>query len=195
MIQTDNDMYQISNLTPVKNVHVIGLAGPMGCGKSTIATMMVNALPRDKHTAYIISFADALKDLARSLGWNGEKDEKGRKLLQLLGTDICRNCIDINYVVWRWYEKIRNYFPVYQVSYCEKRLVIIADDVRFDNEANAILNLGGHIFSVRGRGHYSEDHPSEHGLTLTQNIDYIQNNGTYADLKKTVKRLIGDLFS
>jgi hypothetical protein len=38
-----------------------------------------------------INFGDYLKDLARRhFGWDGNKDEKGRTLLQYLGTDVVR---------------------------------------------------------------------------------------------------------
>jgi len=105
---------------------IIGLTGPMYAGKTTIA----NAL-RERYLKYygvdsrIMSMAGPLKALARQIGWNGLKDEKGRRLLQLLGTEVCRKCISDSY----WTDKFLD------SCIASKAEVIICDDVRFDNEA------------------------------------------------------------
>ena len=75
---------------------LFGIHGPAGSGKTTMAKGLIGALlNHDDATHTILPFAKPVKDVARNMGWNGEKDEKGRRLLQLLGTECGRECIDL----------------------------------------------------------------------------------------------------
>ena len=56
------------------------LSGKAGAGKDTCGEYLVSL----GYKRY--AFADELKEIARELGWNGEKDEKGRTFLQELGS-------------------------------------------------------------------------------------------------------------
>jgi energy-coupling factor transporter ATP-binding protein EcfA2 len=71
------------NVYQKKNIIVL-IAGKAGAGKSTVADFMLRGLPTDK-PSMISSFALGIKSIAYQMGWNGEKDEKGRRLLQQLG--------------------------------------------------------------------------------------------------------------
>lgn len=123
---------------------LIGILGEIGVGKSTVAEMIA------QQTAYshILPFAKPLKDLARSIGWNGKKDAKGRRLLQLLGTDICRECIDPNWHTNKWVEEVIKIVRQYDDP---KTPIIIADDLRFLNEASTVHASCGKIIRVVGR--------------------------------------------
>lgn len=59
---------------------LIGIAGRAGAGKTTIAKYLEH-----RHHFHRLAFADTLKYLATRMGWDGEKDERGRRLLQHLG--------------------------------------------------------------------------------------------------------------
>lgn len=66
---------------------VILVSGKAGSGKSTVADMLAKKL-RDipSMTVMEYGFADPIKYIAKAyFGWDGEKDEKGRKLLQQIG--------------------------------------------------------------------------------------------------------------
>ena len=162
---------------------IVGIIGDIGSGKTTLAKML-----QTRHDGIIIPFAKPLKDLAKSLGWNGEKDEKGRRLLQLLGTDILRNCIDPEWHTKRWYEIVLN-------AYGSGKQVIIADDVRFINEVENIRSKGGFIVRIIGRRYgnvpskidnfiynQSRQHSSELAMKAIKQDLTIDNSGSFTQL-------------
>jgi len=108
---------------------IIAIAGKAGSGKSTLAQAI--GYP-------VLSMAKEVKRLALDLGWNGVKDHQGRKLLQTLGTDLCRDCIDQDY----WIE-------------CWKRQYtggdVIIDDVRFANELEYFTSIGARTVLITSR--------------------------------------------
>lgn len=69
---------------------IIGISGKAGSGKDTSAKMIKKYLEEAcGDRVIIIHFADILKYIAAQYyDWDGQKDEKGRTLLQKLGTDI-----------------------------------------------------------------------------------------------------------
>ena len=70
-----------------KRTLVILVSGKAGSGKSTVASMLANKLADEPSLRVMFyGFADPIKYLARSyFGWDGEKDDKGRRLLQQIG--------------------------------------------------------------------------------------------------------------
>jgi hypothetical protein len=91
----------------------------------------------------ILSFAEGLKRCASEwFGWDGKKDERGRRLLQTLGTDAGRH-YDPEIWVRMW--KARAWALLATGNW------IVADDVRFENEAAAVRELGGLVVMVTGR--------------------------------------------
>jgi len=127
----------------------IGICGKAGSGKSTFARLLCNNL---KNYA-IVSFAEPIKTIAYSMGWNGKKDEKGRRLLQLLGTECGRKCIGEDVWVKKWQEKAHDIGAKFT----------IADDCRFDNEAE----ICDFVIKLTGRQDEECDmtHESERGLS------------------------------
>lgn len=58
-------------------------------GKDTVAELLKESLENKGNKVLITHFADLLKYICKTFfGWNGEKDEKGRTLLQYIGTDV-----------------------------------------------------------------------------------------------------------
>ena len=90
-----------------------------GAGKSTVAKALAEALYGE-----IISLASPIKEIAYQMGWDGNKDEKGRRLLQTLGTECGRNCIGKDVWVNKWLEK----------ALASDKDVVICDDLRFQTE-------------------------------------------------------------
>ena len=58
-------------------------------GKDTVAELIKEQLEGTGQRVLIIHFADLLKYICKQFfGWDGNKDEKGRTLLQFVGTDV-----------------------------------------------------------------------------------------------------------
>lgn len=120
---------------------LVGLAGYARSGKDAAAGALVD-LGYDRR-----GFADALKLLAGRIGWDGRKDDAGRKLLQDLGVGA-RDVLSPDV----WVDAL--------MSTIDGPTVIT--DVRFPNEVDAICDRGGVVVRVwrpgvaPARGHVSE---------------------------------------
>jgi len=146
---------------------IIGLNGQFKHGKSYFAQYLIDAATQAGMVAKIIPFAEPLKQIAKDqFGWDGEKDERGRRLLQVIGTDAGR---EYNPRIWvdKWLETVR-----VAMRYSD---LIIADDMRFGNEHDVIEWLQGFPVGINRHNPdlspYREPgmehlyaHPSEAGL-------------------------------
>lgn len=149
----------------------IGLIGLAGSGKDTIADIICADLNYKR-----ASFAEALKTLCLVMGWNGDKDARGRKLLQDVGMAFRAYDKDI------WVDKT--------ASTLEDQSTYVFTDVRFSNEADYIKNTrNGIIIRVvrpelkLGEAH---QHISESGQKDIE-VDYtLINDGTIEDLRKLI---------
>lgn len=117
---------------------IIGICGSAYAGKTTVADIIRDA---STNPYTIIPFAKALKDMAKSFGWDGKKDEKGRRFLQLLGTDVGR-CYIPTFWVDRWEDAVMNSFDSFSDAF------VIADDVRFPNEVESVKGAGGIVLKI-----------------------------------------------
>jgi len=168
---------------------VIGLCGPAGSGKGEVAKLLSNF-----GKTYTLPFAKPLKAMAKSFGWDGNKDEKGRKFLQLLGTEIGR-AYDQDYWVKRWAEEAKMILSAGVPGYPNilQYDILVADDTRFDNEADIIKSFGGFVVRLSGRKYdlgNNSTHASERGITESK-IDFtIDNSGTIEDLSDKIFRLL-----
>lgn len=164
---------------------VIGIAGQAAHGKSTVAQIIRGFCPHLK--VEVVPFAKALKEEASRLGWNGIKDEKGRKILQYLGTEVCRT-IDENY----WVNKFKQRVDSLKVD------VIICDDVRFPNEMNALLEMGAYLIKVKKREKLLDIFKKKHASELCFDEEgqfnlVIENYWGLEALEKQVEQVIKDL--
>jgi hypothetical protein len=172
---------------------LIGLCGAAGAGKNTVAGLLVDA---DGQPFLQVAFADPLYQCVslitgmpveqlqdRSLkeqpiGWLDGKSP--RQLLQSLGTEWGRELVCREIWVRSTMERIRG----------ESRSVVITD-VRFDNEAEAIVQAGGQVWRVVRGGPSCLDaaaaaHASEAGVSDYFVARIIANDGTLDDLKDAV---------
>lgn len=164
-------------------MYVVAIAGPLGSGKSTLGRLISAHYP----TCKVLPFAYPLKQAAINIGWDGKKDAKGRRLLQLLGTELGRQCIDENIWVNKW-EAQRSSAKGESVD------IVIADDMRFQNEINHILYLRGITIKILGRDAYEteeqKDHASEKGLE-DKYFDFIwDNSGTLEDMETFAQTVV-----
>lgn len=176
---------------------IVGLGGLMGSGKSAIASSLVF---RSKASA-IIPFAMPIKRMMLQLGVNpanvyvsSRKEEpldilcgkSAREAMQLLGTEWGRNMIGQDVWVNAWRAAVETELAVSNYA------LIIADDLRFDNEAVAIRQFGGIVLRVERNGvgwGTSDPHASER-------LDYdadavVTNNGTLQEAVAQVEKHIG----
>lgn len=128
---------------------ILGITGAAGSGKSTAAEEIVSKLGFVR-----VRFAGPLKAMARVLGLSWEQidgklketpcDLLGgntpRHAMQTLGTEWGRNCIHPNLWVNAWKHEVN------QPAFSHKP--IVADDVRFRNELDAIRDMGGVVLHI-----------------------------------------------
>lgn len=70
---------------------IVIFSGKARHGKDTAADHMVKELTEAGYSAIKIAYADYLKFVCKQyFGWNGEKDDIGRTILQTVGTDRTR---------------------------------------------------------------------------------------------------------
>jgi|TARA_B110000971_G_C20006818_1_gene499545 hypothetical protein len=190
---------------------IIGICGLIGCGKGTVADILV-----EEHNFKKLSFADKLKDgvatvfgwdrsmlegdTRQSREWREQRDEFWSKetkrnitpriVLQEFGTDCMRHGFDDS--IW--------------VSIVKQELIknptkdFVIPDVRFPNEALMIQKLNGHVWrAIRGPdpvwfrmyqdiGVEPKDvHESEWRWANVNFDAQVSNNGTLDDLKNQVQ--------
>ncbi len=121
---------------------IIAISGRLRSGKSTLARVI--ARQSTTRESSLVPFAAPLKEAAYYIGWDGKKDVKGRRLLQLLGTEVGRECIDPDIWVKKW--KALSLRLLEEVN---GHRVVLVDDLRFPNEAKAILEAGGLLVKIK----------------------------------------------
>ena len=119
---------------------IITVSGKAGHGKDTFASALSNTLQAMGYNVLIFHYADLLKMYCEKyFGWNGEKDEAGRTLLQYIGTDV-----------------IRKKRPNYWVDHAIDLLQVLKDrwdyciipDARFPNEMERWTKAGFKLTAV-----------------------------------------------
>jgi len=110
---------------------IITISGKAENGKDFCAKILKQKLENQNKKVMIIHYADYLKFVAKQyFGWNGEKDEKGRSILQYVGTDLARkNYPDI------WVNVVIMLIKAIFIDYD----YILIPDCRFPNEVNRLL--------------------------------------------------------
>lgn len=148
----------------------IGLIGLAGSGKDTAADALM-------FTHLRCSFASRLKGIARMLGWDGEKDERGRAFLQDIGMAARKYNPDV------WINLLKG-----EVSPVIQQLVFT--DVRFQNEADYVHSIGGIIVRIVRPGIIADNHESELKQSEVAADIEIVNDGTIEDLHNKIRNLI-----
>lgn len=167
---------------------VVGITGLIGTGK----TMVADALCAHQFTK--VKMAEPLKTMLRSIGMTddhieGSLKEKPNEMLcgqtpryamQTLGTEWGRQIIGEDVWVNLWAQQARDFLNL--------SVGVVADDVRFKNEAQAIRGLGGVVIrlerdGVERTGHKSEEQDFEADYTL-------HNNGSPEGLIANVRTIV-----
>lgn len=171
---------------------LIAFAGDTyGVGKTTAMEILrERLLLRAGITTVQVKFAQPLYDMQNFI-YNRANlplpDTKDRKLLQWLGTEWGREK-DPNL----WMDIFKNEVNILNQRY--PKYFIVNDDVRFDNEAETIKELGGKIIKIRGNSRIPQqgikNHKSEQGINETYIDFYINNDGGIDKLKASIEQLI-----
>ena len=145
------------------------------CGKAGSGKDLCCDIIEAKYRFTKMGFADNLKLIAKEvLGWSGEKDERGRRLLQEFGT-AC-----VNYDELFWPKRLENNHAFQKA----KRVVI--SDCRFPHEISWIKEQHGTVVRLVGRGGLpgaAGKHISETALDDYNDFDHIiDNSGSMAAL-------------
>ena len=168
---------------------VITISGKAQHGKSTAATYLKKHFESRGAKVLITNYGDLLKYICRQFfGWNGEKDEYGRSLLQHVGTDVVRTKSPDLWV--EFVTAILRFFPD-QWDY------VLIPDTRFPNEVELPKAAGldvSHLRIIRD-GFVSpltpeqQAHISETALDDARPDYVVRNDGTLEDFRQKLVEL------
>ena len=167
---------------------VICISGKAQHGKDTTATMLKSSLELMGNKVLIFHYADLLKYLCRQyFGWDGQKDDAGRTLLQYVGTDVVR-AADPNY----WVNFAVTFFKLFKDEWD----YILIPDCRFPNEINTMETHFDCMHLRVNRRNFdsplSEEqrkHISETALDYYPYDEDVHNDSTLSALQETVNEL------
>ena len=160
-------------------------------GKDTTANFMKEQLERIGKKVLICHYADLLKYICKTFfDWDGQKDDRGRTILQYVGTDTIRSKNE-DY----WVKFIADFLYMF---YNEWDYVLIPD-TRFPNEIEYMRNkFKSSVHTIRvnrpnfdsGLTEEQLKHPSECALDGYGTDILITNSGTLEDLELKVRHYI-----
>lgn len=173
-------------------MRVILISGSARFGKDSTAFMMKELFEKQKKKVLIIHYADNLKLFAKNyFGWSGQKDQKGRELLQWLGTDVIRKNYEDT-----WVDMVVALLKGIKTLYD----YIIIPDVRFPNEIDRMRDNFDCI-TVRvirpnfdnGLTEEQRKHPSETALDNYPMEYELINDGDLEKLLDTTRTFIKNI--
>lgn len=163
---------------------IIGIAGAKFSGKDTVGRAIAARAARQGLGTDRIFFAEPMKQaLCTMFGWTMEQLEDEhwkeqedpyygftpRKAMVTLGTEWGRVCMrdDLWLIIAR--RKIEASLRAYRLPF--------VTDVRFENEASMIRDMGGTILHIdNGQKRPAGSHPSEQGIALAAGDLYFRND-------------------
>jgi hypothetical protein len=160
----------------VKKVYLINGVG--GVGKDSFCSFCSEYI-----STLNISSVDKIKEAARILGWNGDKDEKSRKFL----ADLKYLSTDYNNNPYEYIKRTIEYFRRDDTPY---GLMFI--HVREPNEIHKIkTELNCETILVRNKNVRPITSNTADANVENYEYDYVINNdGTLDDLKETARRFV-----
>jgi hypothetical protein len=187
------DPYEAWHLPPLTAANdnlpkVVALSGLAGSGKSTLADYLI-----ERHGYVRVKFAGPLKKMMQAIGLSDEQIEgplkevpapllqgkTPRYAMQTAGTEWGRALIGEDFWTGLWTSTAN------EVLAQGKR--VVCDDCRFDNEADAVRDIGGVVLQLVGRGGLPGMHSSEQGCDVDL---VIHNASTVADLRERADQLL-----
>lgn len=172
---------------------IICISGKAGSGKDTVAGIMEKRLEEQGKRVLVTHNADLLKYICISFfGWNGEKDEHGRSLLQQVGTGAVRSR-NPDY----WVDFLIDMFAMFGDNWD----YVLIPDCRFPNEIDKLIKTGFDVTSVlimrpdlhssltaEQRSHVSETSMDGYSFNIG-----ILNDGSIGDLATKIDGILSQL--
>ncbi len=174
---------------------LIALCGLKTAGKSVVAEQLTANLPAGR-----VRFSGPLKDMLRVLGLNDAeieghlKEESSDKLcgqtprhaMVTLGTEWGREMIGEDIWVRAWENSVK--------AHLANGVDIITEDLRFENEYEAVRRLGGMVIRIERPGLVASDHPSEQFAQSMIADTVVHNDGDLKTLQTYSRtRLIAEI--
>lgn len=169
---------------------VICISGKARHGKDTLAGMLNEQLTAKGYRVLATHFGDLVKYICEKFfNWDGVKDEKGRTLLQYVGTDVVR-------------KQRPSYWTDFIVSVLElfpnEWDYVLIPDCRFPNEVECFIEHGMDTTLIRiNRPNFVSNltpeqlkHPSETAMDDYPPNLYVINDGTLEDLSDSIKDIL-----
>lgn len=163
-----------------KKTIVIMLSGRAGTGKSTSANYLNELAKQDGLESTVASFSTPLKNIAMSMGWDGKKDERGRKLLQRLGSEVGREYDEDMWckLLFGWLEGGRVYDVIFiddwrfvsEYKFVKNRFPYIPISVRIEAPDREILK-GTEDYNHISEISLPEDHPNFYDFSVLNKDD------------------------
>lgn len=170
---------------------VIMISGKAQNGKDTVARMIKEELDNNGKSSIIAHYGDLVKYICEKFfGWDGNKDERGRSLLQYVGTDVVRSK---DKTFWS------NFIVQMIKFFSDEWDYMMIPDCRFPDELDCIpVGIADtvHIRVVRGGTFKSpltpeqQRHPSETALDNCVPDVLIHNDGSLDDLRVKVNKWV-----
>ncbi len=166
----------------------IAFGGRMQVGKTTAADHLVG-----RHGFQKYALADPIKRIAsEAFGWDGRKDDRGRRLLQEIGS------VGRHYAPDIWLER----FAARLAADSPHRAVV--DDLRLAREVEFLRRLGfvcvrvdrpGHLIAPAVHGHERQGHETETGLEALELDASVPNRSSFEALYERLDALVVGLES
>lgn len=170
---------------------VIAISGHAQNGKDTCAKMFEEEFQRLNKKVKIIHYADLLKFMCKNyFGWDGNKDDAGRTLLQRVGTDVVRTQRPDFWVDFVF--DLLHLFP-------DEWDFVIIPDTRFPNEVSGgskrgdldIIHVRVNRTTPRWVSPLTEEQQHHKSETALDDVipDYLIENNTLEDTQNQVNEL------
>lgn len=169
---------------------IVCISGKARHGKDTVAGIMKTKLESQGKRVLIAHYGDLVKYICEKyFDWDGQKDEKGRTLLQYVGTDVVRAQEPDFWVAF--IQKVLTLFP-------NEWDYVLIPDCRFPNEIEFFRNgtINTYLVRVNRPNHNSGltpqqlNHPSETALDSYTADYYIINDSTLNALESKISEII-----